>query len=150
MPKVDISPYHKAGLIISYPTNIFYGNITEGVALGYHKCEGIFIPLGDMFNYYDYENKKLEHLHHDIKKHFWEVHGCGGARTGISQKDVDIINTIFTKYKLGSILEVDQSKLSLSREAWLHVLLNVPEKHASFSGFEPYPREAILTWENCD
>ncbi len=148
-PIIEIWDSVGLGIIIEYPTGVWVSQQTGGTSCLHPKVEGIYLPLHN-----DYTHKEHQFLSPEIDlSQYFEgpKHNGTGATSGLDQEDVKVITEILTKYKLGHILEINKSKLKESHEAWVHIWLK-PEKNniPLWTGFEPYPRNAILTWCNSD
>ena len=72
-----------------------------------------------------------------------------GYCTSLDEEDAQALEAIFVKHRLESLLSVDRDRLSVSQEAWVHVVVSGDDVPV-FADFGPYPRPGILTWTNSD
>ncbi|WP_437876309.1 DUF6210 family protein [Sorangium sp. So ce513] len=71
---------------------------------------------------------------------------------------VDALGTAFiemllAKHGLSRFISLDRSRLRESHEAWVWAVVTGDggdDVTALFRGLGPYPREAVLTWDNTD
>lgn len=122
------------GLIISYPTGVTYSNQTGGTFCLQPELEGAFIPL--------------DAPDAEAALEAWFTTG-GGEVIRLPTSDADRIDEILRESQLAPGITVDRDRLAESSEAWIYVSLHETE-HAMFRGFAPYPRSAVLTWQNSD
>jgi len=148
--KIDLFEHIGTSLIVSWPSNVFYCNQTGGHCCLQSEYEGILVPIGNRFSYTE---QKLESPEVDLSDYFCGPphRGQGATYEGLSNEDVDFVNSVLQKYRLDNSLSVNLEKLSSSHEAWIYMWLNdLVNVGPYYNGFAPYPREAVLTWENSD
>lgn len=146
MPSIELDDTVGLGLIISYESGVVYSNQTGGTACLSPEYEGVFLSLR---NDCAIENNSLLSPEIDLCEYFkGPVHKGAGATNGIDSKDIEYIESVLKKYKLDSFISIDRNQTKKSHEAWVYVLITSDSD--VFSGFEPFPREAVLTWTNSD
>jgi hypothetical protein len=145
-PSVELWDTVGLGLIIEYPSGIFFSNQTGGTACLHPSIEGIYIPI---HNDYSEPEKQFISPEIDLTKHFVGAKYLGnGATEGIDAEDVSIITEILIKYTLNEFISVDTNKVKMeqSHEAWIHVKI---KNLYLLKGF-PTELSGILTWGNSD
>lgn len=138
------------GLIIKWPTGIFYSNQAGGTFCIAPKEEGFLVPFGNDAN----ENNIFISKEDDLCKYFTgpEVPD-EGAIHGISEKNADDIDDLLSGQMFMVTIKVDRKKLKESHEAWVHVLIyqnNINEALCHFRGFNSFPLKGVLIWNNSD
>ena len=137
------------GVIISFPSGVRYSNQTAGTACFHPSLEGVYVPLA---NDYDFANGRL--LSPDVALHDYFAgpphRGSGAWREGLDEKDATFIEGVLEHRRLSSFLKIDRARLAESHEAWVWGIVTGEEADSVFSGFGPYPRAAVLTWDNTD
>ena len=136
------------GVIVAWPSGIFYTNQTCGHVCRQPELEGVFVPLG---NDVDLEGRLLgpESLLHEYFA--GPAHVGWGAEHGLDEADAQVIESALHKNHLLRIVTVDRSRLRDSHEAWVYVLIGEPDSSfPMFTGMGPYPLGGILTWVNSD
>ena len=146
MPSIELDDTVGLGLIISYESGVVYSNQTGGTACLQPEYKGVFISLR---NDCAIENNSLLSPEIDLCQYFeGSAHAGVGATDGIDLKDIEYIESVLKKYNLDSFVSIDRDRTSKSHEAWIYVLITSDSD--VFSGFGPFPREAVLTWANSD
>ncbi|WP_316806523.1 DUF6210 family protein [Pedobacter agri] len=145
-PKIELWDTVGLGLIIEYPSGIFFSNQTGGTSCQHPSIEGIYVPL---HNDYSETDKQFISPENDLMKHFVGQKYMGsGATKGIDEEDTTIITEILSIYSLNEFISIDtnKSKMEKSHEAWIHVKIN------NLYLLEGFPKElkGILTWSNSD
>ena len=135
----DLSESTDFGLIIQYPSGIFYQNQTGGTCCLYPEFEGVYVPL---------ENDESSSPGRDLSNYFERIYAGSGAIGLLDSKDAKFIDSVFKNWQIDFLI-TDWEKLKDSHEAWIHVKVLEPE-HSQFTGLAPYPREGIITWPNSD
>ncbi|NOK58775.1 MAG: hypothetical protein GFH27_549301n197 [Chloroflexi bacterium AL-W] len=138
------------GLIISWPSGIIYTNQTGGTTCLAPQLEGIFVPLRN-----ECTEKELTLIspENDLWDYFTNGNWAGtGATSGLDIEDADFIDALLTRIRLFPDICVDRGRLTESHEAWVFVSItgDEPRNPPIFSGFEPYPRPGVLTWQHSD
>ncbi|MEM8530813.1 MAG: DUF6210 family protein [Chloroflexota bacterium] len=156
MEQKQTTPYIKLwdqvglGLIISWPSGIIYTNQTGGTACLQPELEGIFVPLR---NECTAKERTLISPEHDLWDYFTNGKWAGtGATSGLGTEDAAFIDALLNRVWLFPAIRVDRQRLKESHEAWVFVSITGDELGSSplFSGFAPYPRTGVLTWQNSD
>lgn len=137
---IDLGESIDLGLIIKYPSAIFYQNQTGGICCLYPEIEGVYVPL---------QNDEFSSPGHDLSSYFGEKYGDSGAIKLLDSDDADFIDSLFKNWQL-DFLVVDREKLKDSHEAWIHVKVLSEPEYSQFTGLAPYPREGVVTWLNSD
>lgn len=138
------------GLILSCSSEIIFSNQTGGTSCLHPELEGVFIPLR---NDCTEEKCTLVSPENDLWDYFigpkWEG---TGATAGIDREDADFIESVLKKAGLFPNIQIDRNRLTESHEAWIFVIVygNDSTYPPIFKGFEPYPKEGVLTWQNSD
>jgi len=143
-PRIQLWDTVGIGLIIEYPSGMFFSNQTGGTSCQHPSIEGIYVPL---CNDYSEADKQFISPEIDLIKHFVGQKYTGtGATKGIDEEDTTIITEILTRYFLNEFISVDTDKVKMeqSHEAWIHV------KISNLYLLEGFPKElsGILTWSN--
>ena len=150
LPIIRLYDFIGLGLIFSFPSGVIYINQTGGHACLQSEAEGLLVPL---HNDLALDPVQLLGPEPDLLAYFTGAkHNGTGATAGLDEVDANEISVILARHRLGSVLEVDRSRLIDSHEAWLHVIVRADDCGLSpaFAGFGPYPRPGILTWGNSD
>ena len=130
-----------AGLIVEAKTGTLYGNQVGGSFCLQVFMEGMFIPL--------FGGLKLEN---DLKTLFEgsdsKYRGLGAVR-GIDMNDAAFINGVLARHDWAQFLEVDETNLKNSYEAWIRVKV-IGGVHGLLEHFPSYPATGVLTWTNSD
>ncbi len=146
MPEIDLSDTVGLGLIISLDSGVVYSNQTGGTSCLHPELQGVYIS---MRNDYTEEHKKFLSPEVELSDFFEGVkHRGAGATNGLDLDDVVFIESVLEKYNLDGSIEIARNRLHESHEAWVNV--SITGDSDVFSGFGPYPRNAILTWANSD
>jgi len=148
-PKIELSDGVGLGVIICFNSGVLYSNQTGGAACLHPEIEGVYVPLR---NDYSIPEHILISPELELSDYFeGPKYRCEGATKGLDSEDVQFIHRVLEKANL-SVIQINEAKLKESHEAWVHAILNGDESDSLpiFEGFEPYPREAILTWGNSD
>ena len=130
------------GAIISFPTGVVYSNQTGGFSCLHPELEGAYVPL-------DADAGEKLYAYFEGPKH----RGTG-ATGGLDAEDAGFIEMLLAERRLSAFISVDRSRLQESHEAWVWALVtcdggdNVTT--ALFAELGPYPRPAVLTWDNTD
>lgn len=126
------------GLIIPWPSGVIYSNQTCGHICMQPEVEGVFIPFD------------ADEIWEQLALYFEGPKYSGsGAMTGLDEADADLIDRLLAELRQ-AIMFTDRRRLSDSHEGWVQVVISVEVEWSLFSGFGPYPREAILTWPSSD
>lgn len=146
-PLVEISD-NGVGLVIPWPSNVVYVNQTTGYHCFQSHVEGVYVPLD---SYIVPKSKSdMSDLATKLFRYFeGPPHKGWGAPDGITEKDADFIDSVLHERKFGEAIAVDRDRLKESHEAWVYVKI-LGDVDEYLLHFEPYPREAILTWPNTD
>lgn len=150
--KAKVLLYEHVGLslIVESPSGVVYSNQAGGHACLQPEMEGFLIPLR---NDHSLGDNRLVSPATALEDHFaGEKWRGAGATGGIDAEDADFIDKLLERHRLSHCLEVDRMRLGESFEAWIHVKLTADEDTslALFSNLGPYPRAAVMTWENSD
>jgi hypothetical protein len=135
MPKIDLTCFPDAGLIIRHSSGVIYTNQAAGYACLHPEMEGVFCPLPIR------PGKTELHLLH---RHF------KGQVNSITAEDADVVDAILRRNG-HAYLKVDRARLNNSYEAWVYVTISGELDSlfkAVLSGFGEC--EGILTWPNSD
>jgi hypothetical protein len=141
-PKIELWDGIGLGAIVSYPTGVLYSNQTGGTSCLHPELEGAFVPL-------DTDAGNELHAYFAGPKH----RGTGATR-GLDDEDAAFIEMLLAKRRLSTFVSLDRGRLRESHEAWVWANLtgdggeNVDSP--PFTNLGPYPRPAILTWDNTD
>jgi len=124
-------------LIVPASTGIVYRNQTGGHACLPSQMEGYLVPLGgEMYT-------QCERL----LSHFTGPKWGGWCSERIDAETADEIDSVLAEIFRQDQIIVDRTKLEMSWEAWVHVIIAGPllalVEHAELE-------EAILTWPNSD
>jgi len=131
--------YEIGGLALIVPavTGVVYGNQTGGHACLLCQMEGYLVPFAGEFR------GKYERL----LSHFTGPKWGGWCSQHIDDETAREIDTVLADLPGRDQIIVDRTKLDMSWEAWVNVVIEGPllglVEHAS-------PRDAILTWPNSD
>ncbi len=141
-PKIKLWSGNGLGAIVSVPTGVVYSNQTGGTSCLHPEMEGAYIPLDaeageELFSYFS-----------------GPKHRGTGAVTGLDAEDAAFVEMLLAERRLSEFISLDRDRLQESHEAWVWAKVigdgGADEFGALFSGLGPYPREAVLTWENTD
>jgi len=148
-PKIDFYDSVGLGVIICFDSGVIYSNQAGCTACLHPEIEGVYVPLRNDYTVPEniFMSPELE-----LAEYFEGPKNRGsGASRGLDTEDLEFIQYILAKTNL-DVIEVDRSKLDQSHEAWVHVTIkgNESKEFPIFRGFNPYPRQAILTWRNSD
>ena len=149
-PHIKLWEHVGLGLIISWPSGIIYTNQTGGTTCLQPELEGVFVPLR---NECTEPELALISPENDLWDYFTNGKWAGtGATSGLDTEDADFIDELLTRVQLFPAIRIDRQRLKESHEAWVFVSITGDESGRSpiFSGFEPYPRTGVLTWQNSD
>lgn len=149
-PHIKLWEHVGLGLIISWPSGIMYTNQTGGTTCLQPELQGIFVPLRN-----ECTEKELALIspENDLWDYFTNGKWAGtGATSGLHMEDADFIDALLTRVRLFPSICVDRGRLTESHEAWVFVSITDNELGdlPIFSGFAPYPRTGVLTWQNSD
>lgn len=129
------------GLILLWPSGVFYSNQTGGYACLQPRIEGIFVPLHD-------ELVDQEQMLYD---YFTGPKWRGACINGIDEETASHIDHVLNLSFHTSFLRMDRERLNESHEAWVYVdVLNVAEHVDSRPVVGFSTRKGILTWSNSD
>ena len=148
--RIELWEHVGLGLILEWPSGVIITNQTGGTSCLAPEIEGVFIPLR---NDCTEKERVLVSPENELYDYFTGHKWVGtGATNGIDSDDADFIDSTIGKTKLFPTIRVNRDKLSESHEAWIHVTVagDEPCDPPLFSGFGPYPRPGILTWQNSD
>lgn len=148
--RIELWEHVGLGLILAWPSGIILTNQTGGTACLAPELEGVFIPLRN-----DCTEKERGFVspENELYDYFTGPKWRGtGATNGIDSDDANFIDSTLGKTNLFPTIRVNRDKLHESHEAWVHVTVDGDEPcdPPLFSGFAPYPRPGILTWQNSD
>lgn len=146
--RVELWEHVGLGLILEWPSGVVISNQTGGTSCLSPELEGVFIPLRNDCTEKDRVMISPENeLYAYFARGKW---GGSGATGGIEADDAEFIET--TIGSLFPAIRVDRDRLAESHEAWIHVKVfgDEPCDPPLFSGFAPYPRAGVLTWQNSD
>jgi Family of unknown function (DUF6210) len=134
------------GMIINYPSGVVYSNQTGGTSCLQPELEGCWVPFRTI---YPITGKNQPDK--ILTDHFCGPKWRGnGATSGIDNEEADIIDSLLEDCRFSGVVKVDRSKLKDSHEAWVFLQILADDPEETFSGFNPYPRAAVLTWPNSD
>ena len=140
-PFIQLSDFRGVGLIVSYPSGVYYTNQTGGYACMWPVLEGVFAPLT---NPVLDQSTKLNGFFIGSK---WE----GRCDEGIDEETADFIDSVLIESNQTKILRVNRDKLADSHEAWIHVVILKGRESAELQQFYGSAGEiGVLTWENSD
>lgn len=150
MPKIELFDSVGFGIIIEYKSGVIYSNQTGGTSCLSPQLEGVYVPLRN-----DYTEKVHQFISPEIalSEYFegpkWEG---TGATNGIDEDDANFIDRLLNELQLDKSIAVNREKLAFSHEAWIHITISADESSFCpiFFGFDPYPRNGLLTWSNSD
>lgn len=146
-PKISLFSSVGLGIIIPFPSGIFYSNQTGGTACVHPKVEGVYIPIA---NDYTFDTHTFKSPEIELTSYFMgEKHNSTGATYGLDQEDSNKISAILKDYRLDRFIEIDNHKLKESHESWVHIKI-IKEIPLIMEGFNNFPINAILTWSNSD
>lgn len=112
------------------------------------SIEGVLVPVR---NDASEDGRLLFSPESDLDEYFKGPKWSGtGATKGIDPDDADYIEKVLSEAGLSESISVDPSRLNESHEAWIRVQVMADDSSEAFSGFEPYPRPGVLTWQNSD
>lgn len=127
--------------IVQCPSGVIYRNQVGGLATYQEELEGVLSPLD---------------LSDDIEGQL-EAFPYPQGRRGITVAIADAIDALLASRPGANFLKVDRARLSECWEAWVHVLIDTPERdEQSLSGpyFGPVygfgTTTGVLTWPNSD
>lgn len=146
--RIDLLEHVGLGLILAWPSGVVITNQTGGTSNLSPELEGVFVPLR---NYRTHKGSVLISPENELFAYFArDKWGGSGATEGIDLDDAEFIET--TIDNLFPTIRVDRDRLAESHEAWIHVKVfgDEPCDSPLFSGFAPYPRAGVLTWQNSD
>ncbi len=149
-PQIEIWDSVGLGIIVRYPSGVLVSNQTGGTSCLHPNVEGIYLPF---HNDYDENDKTFSSPEIDFDGCFTDSKYDGsGACSGIDEEDVKRLEAILKKYSMDSFIRINMNKMKESHEAWIHIFIESDEKnpYSLFKGFDPYPRQGILTWSNSD
>lgn len=130
------------GVIVAFPSGVVYSNQTGGFSCLHPELEGIHLPLGaqpgeELFAYFA-----------------GSKHRGAGATSGLDDEDAAFIEGVLARHDLSGFVSLDRGRLRESHEAWVWAFVTRDDGDgrgpALFHGLGPYPRAAILTWNNTD
>lgn len=138
-PEITLFETQEVGLIILYPSGVYYSNQAGGYACLQPFEEGFYAPL---------HNSAFQ-LEDELNKYFTGKKWQGWCYQEIDDEDADFIDKLLEKSYTTKFLKVDRTKLKKSFEAWIYVNGTLPnEEYPIISGFESF--EGVLVWENSD
>ncbi|KYF51055.1 hypothetical protein BE08_28365 [Sorangium cellulosum] len=140
-PKIALWYGIGLGAIVSLPTGVLYSNQTGGTSCLHPELEGAYVPL-------DADAGEELYAYFAGPKH----QGTG-ATSGLDDEDAAFIEMVLAKHGLSGFISLDRSRLRASHEAWVWATVTGDRgdhETALFRGLGPYPREAVLTWDNTD
>ena len=129
------------GIVVLYPSGVYYSNQTGGHACLHPLVEGVFIPI---------RADELD-LEKELAEHFTGSKWQGWCCDGIDEETAIFIDGLLAQCHLTRGTRVDRNRLRDSHEAWVYVEYRNPAEadwRSEISGFGA--REAVLTWENSD
>ena len=137
-------------LIVEHASGVAYQNQVGGVTCDRPRLEGVLAPVG---------------VSHEASTQIKRLAYTNTA-LGISSGIADTIDALLAAQPTGRFLRVDRSRLVECQEAWIHVVIDSPEKidaHLEPDYFGPYvhsdyhgsvfgfgPAKGVLTWINSD
>lgn len=134
-PVINLYKYDGLGLILKYPSGVWYSNQVGGYACYHPEEEGVFVPL-------PIQTGRPEI--YALASHF------KGSWASLIEEDADEIDRILSRHGL-DWLHVDRDHLERSFEAWIHVIIDHAQQYRSsllFYGFST--TTGVLIWENSD
>lgn len=142
---LDVWEFNGIGLIIKWPSGVFFSNQTGGYACHHPQVEGVFVPLMDR------EAPYCEALE-ELERYFTGEKYGGWCDNGIDTETADFIDSLLATAIGLQFIKVDRSMLADSEEAWVHAII-YPNQYEPRSpvvhGFEDGVG-AVLTWPNSD
>lgn len=148
--RIELWEHVGLGLILEWPTGVVIANQTGGTSCLAPEFEGVFVPLR---NDCTVKERILISPENELHDYFTGPRWRGtGATNGLDSDHADFIDSTLSKASLFPAIRVNRDKLHESHEAWIHVVVNGDEPcdPPLFSGFAPYPRPGVLTWQNSD
>ncbi|MEK7951936.1 DUF6210 family protein [Luteolibacter soli] len=148
--RIELWDHVGLGLILEWPSGIAITNQTGGTSCLSPEIEGVLIPLR---NDVTVPERVLISPENELYDYFTGPKWRGtGATNGIDSNDADFIESVISKARLFPTIRVDRDRLKESHEAWIHVIVSGDEPcdPPLFTGFGPYPRKGVLTWQNSD
>jgi len=148
--RIELWDHVGLGLILEWPSGIAITNQTGGTSCLAPELEGIFIPLR---NDVTEPERILISPENELFDYFTGAKWRGtGATSGIDADDASFIESVIDKARLFPTIRVDLNRLKDSHEAWIYVIVSGDEPcdPPLFTGFNPYPRKGVLTWQNSD
>jgi hypothetical protein len=151
-PKIDLLDNVGFGAIISYPSGVIYSNQTGGTCCLHPEIEGVFIPLANDCNDIGELRGPSELLFNYFDRPKYNGSGAArGPKPGLDEEDALAIEKILSQYNLTYLFQIDRNRLHDSHEAWVWCNIVAEDlKFGVFHNFMPYPRPAVLTWQNSD
>ena len=138
-PVIELWNSSGLGLIILYPSGVYYSNQTGGYACLHPSVEGVYVPL---------ENEVIdqEKMLHD---YFVGPKWLGACMRAIDEETANKIDEILALADESKLFKVDHSRFSDSHEAWIYVdVLESADETSTLKGFGIC--KGILTWNNSD
>lgn len=137
-PLVRLWEFKGVGLILFWPSGVFYSNQTSGYSCDHPEIEGVFAPLLDEAS--PAVAALDEHFYNGPK---WR----GYCNAGIDGETADFLDTLLAQFEETRFLKTDRSKFKLCREAWIWVECDGVD---SWSVLGIPAGGGVLTWENSD
>ena len=135
MKEIGLYNLHQTGVIVINDTGIPYFTITGGSTSVRSNAVGYFVPISNdppsdqpELNWVPRLRSITEDLDH---------------LTPIAAQQ---INELLLEVSSTDQYRVDENKLDLSHEAWIHIKVVATGDYSQFSGFDEF--DAVLTWPN--
>ena len=179
-PVVDLSEVFQLGLIVEWPSRVYYANQVGGLAVLQKKLQGIYIPLRDpilgpeshdelMAYVADrskvpdlpdvYRNATLAREGHlpclSYQKAFDIIFDKFGGNSfyGLDSETADQIDSLLRlrKFETGTYLSVDRARMKESMEAWVWIVGDGFPAEINDTAMSGFSKiTGILTWHNSD
>ena len=150
MPSVRLWNAEDIGVILLFPSGVYYFNQVGGVSCLQRIEEGVYVPVADVL--IDQFSMLMQHFYDGPKWH-------GACSNGIDTEDADAIDHIMSLSESTQGITVDRTRLGDSCEAWIYVDIvsessdfpakfndNIPALPAAGFG----RCKGVLTWPNSD
>ncbi len=127
------------GLIIEWPTNLFFYNQVGGNCCLQPEYEGFYVPI-------------YEACDDELYEFFQSPAYTGNGGWRLLPKEADAVENILKKHAPAYTgISIDRARTEESTEAWIHVILAKMflSEQTPLEGFDA-PVRAVLTWQNSD
>lgn len=138
---ITLHDMNVTGMIIPYPSGVFYSNRAGGQACCYPSIEGIFMPVS---------LKRTDiGCRCTLTDDLYSIYiGDWGYGT-ITAELADAYDAVFLKYEETKNFRVDRTKFDHSADAWLYITFHDLDEHLlKLNAPLPFGNKGILTWPN--